>query len=688
MSSARLFARPDLPLWLLGGVLAALFGRLVFLHVFESERLAREVDRAVTRREPVVAPRGRILAATGEPLAESRATVHLSVDGAELRSIERRNALRNRKNAPFGVDLDAWLAEECLRLRSDLAWDLAAELRSTAGAPSGTQRDRAFDLAERMSRATVDEETGALHASRYVVIARDLDPMEEKGAREVLKRHRLSWAFTFEEDFDRVYPLGAAVSSVVGFLGARDQAKRPAADAAPAAPSSTAGAVPEPARVGRGGIEEAFEAALRACGGSEDILRAPAAAGGLLDLPTGVPALAGADVVLSIDPSVQSILHAQLVRTYEEFPSRGGLCGVILDARTGFVLALDSVPSFDPNARAGERNHPLANHAVVTPYEPGSAIKPFTVAAALEAGVIGEDTRIDVHHGVWQIPGRAKPIRDSHFDASANVQTPAEVIARSSNVGAVTIGQRLGPAALESAFRRYGFDERSGVEIPGEARSRLPRRQGNRPWDVPNTLSSVSFGYQFVVTPIRFAAAYGMLANGGLRVEPRLVREVRYPDGSIVRPALPEPERVLREDVARAVQRMCQDVVVETYGTAHRRAADLKRAGFLEVDLFGGKSGSAVIHKRPDRLNGTFACFGPMPDPRLVVLLVAFDPDNARFGGEVCARPALEILARALRAYGITPPSPRSVDLAMDGAPSVVEGPAPDSALSASRTPH
>ncbi|HKE00153.1 MAG TPA: penicillin-binding protein 2, partial [Planctomycetota bacterium] len=627
------FANASLPLLLLGVLLAALSGRLAWLQLARHDVYAEEVDRAVIVRHHLAAPRGRILDARGAALADVRARVRCTADPAELAKAEAIAVARAVKRDP-----SASPEATRKRLRHELLVDLATSLKSTAGAVGGSLDARVRDLEQRLARREGE--------SRYVVLANDVSTEEEIDARAALARHRHGGAISFEEDFDRVYPAGASVAPLVGFFGSRPKHTDPG---------------------GVDGIELEFDSPLRGTSGSEAALRAPLVRGRELDLDEERPATPGASIRLTVDSTISAIVHEECRRAIEEFPSKF-VAAVVLEAKTGRVLAIHSIPAFDPNAAPGAPNVPLANQAIVTAYEPGSSIKPFTVAAALDAGAIGLEDRFPLHGGTWWIPGRKKPIQDTHFDPAHGVQDAGEILRRSSNVGAVTIGQRAGAATIASAFARFGFEEKTGIELPGELRCKLPSRA--RTWDVPNTLSSVSFGYQFMVTPLRLAAAYAMLANGGVRVEPRVVDSVVRADGQVWRPSAPPAARVLREGTARSVRELLLGTVNEEGGTAFERSKAL-RAEFPEIALFAGKTGTAVIHHRPGRLNGTFACFGPMPEPALVVLVVAADPDRVRYGGDVCVRPGLRILARSLRALGLTPPGPAEVELASVGSPPV-----------------
>lgn len=668
----RILSSANTPFVVVGVLFTVLAGKLVYVQAVKSSEIARDVDSIVEKHLKLVAPRGRIFDAQGTLLAGTRGIVHLVADGRELRKIEERNAA---KRVPYkGQEPPREIVEkrrdEIVKMRGALVLDLAAALDRTLGATAGGVDARARDVAARLGRLVTNRD-GVTAPATYVPIAREITTDAEARVREILKKHRVSAAFALEEDFDRTYPAGVAAAPVVGFFGARVQSRAASPTKTTKSPETSAPADDRkadlPERTGQGGIEQYYEEKLRGVGGSTVVQRAPNVDGGFLDLDRDVAPVPGADIYLTMDAKLGAILHEEAVAAHGMFPC-DGITAVALEAQTGRVLAMASTPGFDPNPAPGAKNHALNNFAIGYSYEPGSSIKPFTVAAALDAGVLQPDDQFDVNFpSGWAVPKRAKAIRDSHvFHGILDV---TGILARSSNIGAVKIGHKAGPDAIYEAFRNYGFGSRTGIEFPFEGKIQLPRR-GSVPWDVPNTLTSVSFGYQFYATPLRLAAAYCSIANGGMRVEPRLVESIVYPDGHVENPVAPPPVRVMSEQTARTVREMLQSVVRDPHGTAHTAATALAKAGFVEVEQFAGKTGTAVIHKNPSNMNGTFAVFGPMPEPRVVVVFVVFN-SRARFGGTQVAEPAMRALARALRATGVTAPGARSVNLDAAGAPPV-----------------
>ena len=672
MSLGNLIRNPATATAILAGFLVFLAGKLVWVQWYKSARYSAEVDRIVEKHVRIVAPRGAILDREGRMLAGNRASVNLVADARELDKIENRlavKAIRGRAK-PDTQEYADRLFEERVDRRMRLVSDLSRALEGGAAAKPKNTTTRAADLTERLARLHKDKKTGEVEGATYVPIARELTPEDEEAARQALRAHGVSAAFAFEEEFDRVYAAGASVSSILGMFGAREQK---------GSTRKVVRAADDPDKVGNGGIEGAYEAKLRGLNGRSSVLRAPLAPGGFLDVDDDELPVPGVDVRLTIDATLCAILHEEAIAAFQQYPCRC-IAAITMDAASGDVLAMASVPGFDPNAAAGAKNHALTNYPIGFSYEPGSSIKPFTVAAALEARVLDPQDRFDVNYPAgFPIPGRAKPIRDSHL--IPGVLDVRAILQHSSNIGAVKIGQKAGARVVSMAFERFGFDQKTGIGLPGEGRVSLPSRK--REWDVPNTLSSVSFGYQFYVTPLRLAAGYCMLANGGLRVEPRLVESLVLPDGSRQERKGPAPLRVLGADTASTLCEMLGSVVQEDGGTAFRRAEDLKKLGFSEVASFAGKTGTAVLHKDPSRMNGTFAVFGPMPEPKVVVVFVAFD-SGARFGGDQCAGPAMRALARSLRAIGLAPPSARAVSLDLHGTPAVVDA---SSSADASRRP-
>ncbi len=361
----------------------------------------------------------------------------------------------------------------------------------------------------------------------------------------------------------------------------------------------------------------------------------------------------GADLYLTIDRRIQHIAERELQLAVRTFEARGGSV-VVLDPRNGEVLAMANAPRFNPNQRRGLRPSAWRNRAVTDRFEPGSTIKPFTVAAALAAGVARPDERIDTEGGLLRIGEDV--VRDSHRHG---VLSLTEVLAYSSNVAVAKLAQRLGKARLYRALRRFGFGRRTGVPLPGEAAGIL---RHHRKWYELDA-ASIAFGQGMSVTTVQLALAMAALANGGRLLEPILVRRVVRPDGSVAQQGRPT---LRRRVVPRGVARLLADMlttVTGPEGTAPQAAVE----GFLVA----GKTGTA---QKADYVRGgyardkwvaSFVGFVPADRPRIVVAVVLDEPVVAHAGGVVAAPVFRRIASATLRHLGVAPRAaphrPRSV---------------------------
>ena len=387
------------------------------------------------------------------------------------------------------------------------------------------------------------------------------------------------------------------------------------------------------------GLELVLDDVLR---GKQSRVRAVRDARGQLVLAYGMAheGKAGATVTLTIDRFLQYTAEHALAEAVQRTEAEAGTA-VVLDPWSGRVLAMASVPTFDPN-RPGERGQ-ARNRVVTDVFEPGSVMKAFVVAAALEAGVLREDEWIDTERGRFRV-GR-KMIRDTHLEDEPITVT--EVLKYSSNVGAVKIARRLGAEGLHAKLAALGFGDRTGVGIPGERSGilRPPRRWGEI------GLATHAYGYGMNATPLQTVAALATLANGGVHHAPRLVERIVAADGEVLFEHVPQGRRVWEEGVANTVRTMLRSVF-EKGGTGQK----LKVPGFTPA----GKTGT--IHKvdptsgryYKDRYVSAFAGFVPADDPRLVVLVLIDDPRGKEYYGGAVAGPVFTAIAtEGLKYLGI-----------------------------------
>jgi cell division protein FtsI (penicillin-binding protein 3) len=360
----------------------------------------------------------------------------------------------------------------------------------------------------------------------------------------------------------------------------------------------------------------------------------------------------GRDLVLSIDRHVQYLAYRELKQAIETHGARGGIA-VVLDAQTGEVLAMVNEPDFNPNNRGGLKAQAFRNRAVTDLFEPGSTLKPFTIATALESGKFRPDTLIDTSPGAIQISNRT--IRDAH---PYGLLTVARVIEKSSNVGASKIALALSKQTLWNMLRSVGFGASTGSGLPGEASGvlRNPAR-----W-VPVEQASLSFGYGISVTPLQLARAYAAFANGGVTPEITLLKR-DVPGctgaaragcaGAATGPA--EGVRVFSENTAREVRAMLELAVGgEGTGTA-ARVADYRVAGKTGTVRKLTANGYSESH-----YVAWFAGLAPATNPRRVLVVAVDEPSRGGyFGGLVAAPVFSRVMAGALRLLDIAPDAPR-----------------------------
>ncbi|HUF65942.1 MAG TPA: penicillin-binding transpeptidase domain-containing protein [Gemmatimonadaceae bacterium] len=334
----------------------------------------------------------------------------------------------------------------------------------------------------------------------------------------------------------------------------------------------------------------------------------------------------GATVTLTLNRALQDICERALALAVDTLGASGGDI-VVLNPHTGEILAMASRRT-DPRA--------TANTAISEPFEPGSTLKPFVAAALLARRKAHPGEIIPTYDGVLQLERRV--IRDVH---KAPEMTLADVIRHSSNIGIVQFGDRLSQREKYELLRDLGFGTPTGIPLPAEASGTL---REPRYWS-RQTPASLMMGYEIAVTPLQLAAAYSTLANGGVLIEPQLIREVRSPEGDVLYRARPRPvRRIFTPEAADAVRGMLLNVVDS--GTAMK--ADLVN---YEV---GGKSGTArrVVGGRyaQGRYTASFVGVFPVNAPQYVVLVKLDDPQGAIYGGQTAAPLTRVVLEAALAA--------------------------------------
>lgn len=349
----------------------------------------------------------------------------------------------------------------------------------------------------------------------------------------------------------------------------------------------------------------------------------------------------GQTVVLTIDQTIQYRTEQALSAAVDRAHAKSG-AAIVMDPRTGEILALANAPTFDPNQPAANSAEARANGALQNIYEPGSTFKIVAYSAAIEKGLVKPDDKIDCQMGQITVAGRL--IHDGH---PYGVLTVADALAKSSNVGAIKLSLLVGNESMYEYMKRLGFGSRTGIDLAGESPGIL--RTLSR-WQ-PSSIGSLAIGQEVGVTPLQMATAYSVLANGGTLVKPHLLRELRAPDGSILFQAKPETRPALKPETTEALRGMFEGVTL--HGTAKKAQLD----GYTAA----GKTGTAQkVDPRTHAYSatkfiGSFVGFAPVKNPAVVIVVVIDEPLGSYHGGDVAAPVFREIAEQILPELGVTP---------------------------------
>ena len=456
---------------------------------------------------------------------------------------------------------------------------------------------------------------------RYVPLARQLEHAEEEVLATAIEGAGLD-GFTFVEEPVRIYPSGTLAAPVVGLTRLDGGA-------------------------GIEGIEAIMDGALAGRPGTRIVERDAAGRA----IPQGElliePAVPGSDVILTLDREIQHAAEQALGAAIENGALGGSV--IVMVPSTGRILAMVSLPSFDPNDRGALDPATLRNRAVADVYEPGSTLKVVAVAGALELGIVGPATVIETPHEITI----GDEVFEDHSDLPA-AMTVADVVAKSSNVGTIEIQRRLGNERHYAFLDAFGLGRPASIDFNPEAAGRLDHYSA---WCYSTCGASAAIGYGIGATPIQMAGVYATIANDGQWVEPHVVAELIGPDGGRV---VSEPRRrkVVSAETAGLMRQMLRGVVEG--GTGRRARID----GFS----VGGKTGTSVKFDveegaySEDETIAWFVGIAPIDDPAIVIVVVLDAPTGLlddgtelQFGGASAAPVFAEIAESALHQLGVAP---------------------------------
>lgn len=355
-----------------------------------------------------------------------------------------------------------------------------------------------------------------------------------------------------------------------------------------------------------------------------------------------IPPVDGYDILLTVDTVIQHHAERELEKTCLKYNARGG-CVIVMDPKSGAVLACANWPVYDPNNPGDFPAASRRNRAITDIFEPGSTFKVITIAAALEEGGVTLDDRFFCENGAFYYGGHT--LHDVH--AYGELST-AEIIQKSSNIGAAKVAMDLGAKRLSEVISRFGFGEPSNLGLPGEVSGILrPLRMWTK-----LSLAAIPMGHEIGVTAIQMASAVAALANGGLAMKPYLIKEVRDSKGEPVRRFVPQARRrVIRETTAQEIV-SAMEAVVSREGTAYR--------AHLEEYTVAGKTGTAQklnadgTYSHSDFI-ASFIGFVPARDPEVLVMVMIDEPKPVYYGGVVAAPVFKEIAETTLKRMGVPP---------------------------------
>jgi cell division protein FtsI (penicillin-binding protein 3) len=449
-------------------------------------------------------------------------------------------------------------------------------------------------IPEKELRALLKKEAG----KRFIYLKRQINP----SLAEKVKALEITGVY-FEREFKRYYPAGAVSGHLLGFTNIDD--------------------------VGQEGMEHGYEHILRGKIGKKRVIKD--GKGQIIkDVENIEEAEAGRDLVLTIDERIQYLAYRELQNAVMQYKAHSASL-VVLDAKNGDVLATVSQPAFNPNNRKELNSSRYRNRAMVDSFEPGSTVKPFVVAAALDGGYVDPSVLIETH-GVYHL-GR-NVVKDVHNYGTLDL---THVLQKSSNIAVTQIAMTMPPEYFWGIYSKLGFGTSAGVGFPGEASGSLLDYQGWHEFDQ----AILSFGYGVSTSILQLARAYTALADDGIVHSVTLLKRDEDPDA----------QRVFKPETARRVRAMLETVISKE-GTAYQARVE----GYRVAGKTGTVKKATAGGYASDKYLSVFVGMAPASDPRFIIAIVVDEPTTGQYYGGLVAAPAFsKVMAGALRVYGVEP---------------------------------
>ncbi len=451
----------------------------------------------------------------------------------------------------------------------------------------------------------------------YEPLLRFYETLDEE-LRNFLEEKKLP-GIVVQEQVRRTYPEKSLAAHVLGYVGWE-----------------------EDRRTGRYGVEGYFQEQL--VGHLGFFSAEQDSSGGFIDVGDRElqPAQDGSDIVLTVDRVIQSIIEDELARGVERYEAKRGSI-IVMAPRTGAVLGMATYPTYDPNYYYAINDARVQlNPAVSEIFEPGSILKPLIMAAAIDEGTVRPDTTF-VDSGPVKV---AEYTIDTYDGKHHGLQTMTQVLEKSNNVGMVWVARQLGSEVMYDYLRRFGLGEKTGIELEGETNSSLPEPDD---WDI-TTIATVAFGQGIALTPLQVLNAINSLANGGVLHQPRIVDEIRSPDGGVQSKSSAAVRRVVSSKTAEQLSAMMVSVIENGVGALAR----------VPGYYLAGKTGTAQVPDErgkydPDRKIISFVGYGPVSNPRFAILIKLDDPAGLSLASGTAAPMFRNVVEKIISYYQIPP---------------------------------
>jgi cell division protein FtsI (penicillin-binding protein 3) len=515
-----------------------------------------------------------------------------------LRSVGKRGTIFDRRGREMAVSIDV----TSIAARPGRVKEVDAAARELAGI---------------FKKPTGEMKTKLASGKPFVWLKRQATPKEVEAVRRLRPA-----GIEFISETNRFYPNRTLAAHVVGFTGMDGK--------------------------GLEGVEFFYDSHLRGTDMSS-WGRRDALGNRFQSEPPADEAASGKNLILTLDQGVQFAAETALNDAVAASRARSGMA-VVMEPHTGAILALALSPSFNPNAYEEAKKPLWRNRAVTDPFEPGSTLKIFVAAAALEHTSLSPKTTFDCENGTYRI-GR-HTVHDVHRHG---VLSLADIIKFSSNIGAAKIGEKVGPEKLHRTLRMFGFGEKTGIDSPAETAGVL---MAAGKWKEIDT-AAISFGHGVSVSAIQLISSVAAIANDGVLMRPRVVQAITDRQGQVLQQFDPEPIRqAVSRSTARTLKEILQTVMLPG-GTGTQAALD----GYTAC----GKTGTARKvdengQYANDRHVASFIGFAPAEEPRIAVLVVIDEPKGQIYGGAVAA-PVFRKITQSTLNYLNVPPRPTTEKL-------------------------